>query len=58
MPAKGEWRYVWGRGQKDERRRDAAMGYETFMAAIHSDTADSIVKDEKHYQELSWIDCN
>jgi len=57
VPAKGGWRYTWDRSQKDERRRDTAMNYETFMAAIHSDKAESISKDEKHFQDVSdWID--
>lgn len=57
VAAKGGWRYIWNRSQRNERHRDAAMNYETFMAAIHSDKAESISKDEKHYQEVSdWID--
>ena len=53
VPAKCGWRYVWSRSQKDERRRDMDMNYETFMAAIHSDKVESISKDEKHYQVVS-----
>ena len=57
VPAEGGWRYMWHWGQKDERRRDATMNYEAFMALIHSDKAESISKDEKHHQAVSdWID--
>ena len=57
VPAQGGWRYMWSWSQKDERCRDAAMNYEAFIALIHSDEAESISKDEKHYQVVSdWID--
>jgi len=57
VSAEGGWRYVWDWSQKDERRRDAVMNYETFMASIRSDKAESINKDEKHSQAVSdWVD--
>ena len=57
VPAQGGWRYGWYWSQKDERRRDTAMNYETFMAAIHSDKVESITKDEKHSRVVSdWVD--